>query len=309
MRAVSQTTVGDPEVLQIIETDKPALLPGQVLVEVRASGVNPVDAAVREGWYPILGDPPFVLGWDVSGVVVEAAPDVTRFRVGDEVYGMPTFPGQAAAYAEYVAAAADELALKPSNIDHVQAAALPVVALTAWQGLVDLADVQPGQRVLIHGAGGGTGHVAVQIAKARGAHVIATASEGKHRLVRELGADEVIDYRTVDFTTVVSDVDVVLDVVGQGLGERSVGVLRTGGILVTAVDHRSETLPGLLEAAGKRFAGISVEPDATALEQLNGLIVAGRLRAHVEQTFPLEDVAKAHHALSASPVGKIVLTT
>lgn len=308
MRAISQTTFGDPEVLQITETDRPSLLSTEVLVEVRASGVNPVDAAVRAGRYPVLGEPPFILGWDVSGIVVEAGTDVTRFSVGDAVFGMPRFPGQAGAYADLLSAPADELALKPTSIDHVSAAALPVVALTAWQALVSSADVQPGQRVLIHGGGGGVGHVAIQIAKARGAEVVTTASEGKHSLVRELGADQVVDYRAVDFAAVVTDVDVVFDTVGGGLGERSIAVLRPGGLLVTAVDHRSTTLPATTEAAGRRFAGVSVEPDGDALDQLAALVDAGRLRPHVERTFALDEVAKAHHALSSSPAGKIVLT-
>jgi NADPH:quinone reductase-like Zn-dependent oxidoreductase len=308
MRAVSQQAFGGPEILQVIETETPSLVSSEVLVQVKAAGVNPVDITVREGWYPLLGEPPFVLGWDVSGVVVAVDPGVNRFAVGDEVSGMPFFPRQAGAYAEYVAAPARQLARKPSSIDHEHAAALPLAVLTAWQALVDAADVQPGQRVLIHGAGGGVGHLAVQLAKHLGAEVIGTASAGKREFVRGLGADEVIDYRKVDFTEAVRDVDVVLDMVGKDYGTRSIGVLREGGLLVTAVERSNAELAARVTAAGRQFKGVAVEPDRVALESVAALVDSGALRAHVEQSFPLEHVGKAHELVSSSPAGKVVLT-
>jgi NADPH:quinone reductase-like Zn-dependent oxidoreductase len=309
MRAVTQTSFGGPEVLQLTEVDAPTVLGTEVLVAVKAVGLNPIEAAIRSGAYPMLGRPPFILGWDVSGVVTEVNPGVNRFQVGDEVYGMPFFPRQAGTYAEYVAAPARMLARKPTSVDHVHAGALPLVGLTAWQALVDAADVQPGQRVLIHGGGGGLGHVAIQLAKHLGAEVIATASAGKHEFVRSLGADEVIDYRSVDFTQAVREVDVVLETVGGDYGTRSIGVLRPGGLLVTAVERMNRQLAATTVEAGRRFAGVGVEPDGHALELLAALVDAGAIRVHVEQTLPLAQVAKAHELLSTSLPGKLVLTT
>ena len=179
MRTITQNTAGGPEVLVIVEIDDPTPGPGEVLVRVGAAGINPVDAAVRAGYYPLLGKPPFTVGWDISGTVEAIGPGVSEFAVGDEVFGMPRFPKQAAAYAEKVVAPAVELAAKPPSLDHVQAGALPLAGLTAWQGLVKIGGLKQGQRALIHGAAGGVGHIAVQIAKARGAHVVATASTAK----------------------------------------------------------------------------------------------------------------------------------
>ncbi len=308
MRAITQKSFGGPEVLELADTPRPTPGPTEVLVRVKATGVNPIDLLVRSGAFPMLGESGFVLGWDISGVVEEVDAGMTRFKVGDEVYGMPYFPKEAGGYAEFAVAPSRQLVRKPAGLDHVQAAALPLAGLTAWQMLVDIADVQPGQRVLVHGAGGGVGHLAVQIAKARGAYVIGTASTGKHEFLRGLGADELIDYRTADFTEQVQDVDIVLDVVG-GVAGPSLRVLRPGGILVTAVDRHDATLPGLAEAAGVRFAGVAVEPDQVGLEALTALVEAGRLRPYVQETFALEDVAKAHELVGTGRVqGKVVLT-
>ena len=309
MRAITQKAFGGPDVLELTETPKPKPIPTEVLVRVRATSVNPVDTFVRSGAFPVLGDPPFILGWDVSGVVEEVVPGVTRFRAGDEVYGMPFFPRAGSTYAEYVAVPSRQLARKPKNLDHAQAAALPLVGLTAWQALVDIAAVEPGQRVLIHAGGGGVGHVAVQIAKALGAYVITTASAAKSDFVRSLGADEVIDYKAVDFAKTVRDVDVVLELIGGGNAERSFGVLRPGGLLITAVERTNAELARKTEAAGLRFAGITVEPDYVGLERLTELVEAGKLRPHVERTLPLEEAAKAHELVAqGSTTGKIVLT-
>jgi NADPH:quinone reductase-like Zn-dependent oxidoreductase len=307
--AITQTSFGGAEVLTQTELAVPTPLPTEVLVRVHAVGVNPIEPLVRSGAYPLLGPPPFVLGWELSGVVTEVVPGTHRFRPGDEVYGMPFFPRAAGAYAEFVAAPSRMFAHKPASLDHVHAAAIPLTGLTAWQGLVEYAQVAAGQRVLIHGAAGGVGHLAVQIAKARGAEVIATAGADKHDFVHELGADEIVDYRAVDFAEVVRDVDVVFDVIGGDYGPRSLRCLRDNGILVTAVDRSNLELARRTAAAGRRFYGVAVEPDHVGLERLAELVETGRLRPHVEHVLPLAEVARAHALSEAGHVkGKIVLT-
>ncbi|GAA3725388.1 NADP-dependent oxidoreductase [Streptomyces tremellae] len=308
MRVITQHTLGGPEVLTVVEAPEPRPLPTEVLVHVRAIGLNPLEARLRAGEFPLLGRPPFVLGWDISGVVGQA-PGTWRFRPGDEVFGMPLFPRAAGAYAEAVSAPALHLVRKPASLSHVEASALPVVGLTAWQGLVDLGGVTGGDRVLIHGGGGGVGHVAVQIAKALGAHVTATASGSKRTFVEGLGADEVIDYTAVDFTEAARGMDLVLDTLGGDTAERSLGVLRPGGHLVTAVAEEDAELAAAYEAAGMRFSGIAVDPDPVALRGLVALVEEGRLRVHVQEAFPFERVADAHRLLDAGHLkGKLVLT-
>ncbi|MEP7053870.1 MAG: NADP-dependent oxidoreductase [Actinomycetota bacterium] len=308
MRAMVSTEFGDTEVLSLQDVPRPEPLPTEVLVRVHAAGVNPADAKVRAGLWPVLGQPPFILGWDVSGVV-EQVVGVTRFKPGDEVYGMPLFPRAASAYAEYVAAPARQFARKPANLDHTQAAAVPLAGLTALQALVDAGELKQGQRVLIHAAGGGVGHFAVQIAKALGAYVIGTASTDKRDFVSSLGADEVIDYRSADFEHSVSDIDVVLDTVGNGYGERSLRVLRHGGVLVTIVGVGDKELEGHAQAAGRRLAPIMVEPDGAGLERLSGWIEAGLVTPHVQAVYPLQDAAAAHKAIAGGVAGKLVLAT
>jgi NADPH:quinone reductase-like Zn-dependent oxidoreductase len=308
MRAISQHTFGGPDVLGIAEMKRPEPLPTEVLVRVHAVGVNPVDTSVRSGAWPLLGNPPFVLGWDVSGVVEKTGAGVTRFQRGDEVFGMPSFPRPVGAYAEYVVASSRQLAHKPARLDHRHAAALPLAGLTAWQGLVDAARLEEGQRVLVHGGGGGVGHLAVQVAKARGAHVTATVSASKRDFVLGLGADEVLDYRTVDFASEVGDLDVVLDLVGGDYGERSLPTLCAGGVLVTPADPMNRHLGDQAAEAGVRFVGIMVEPDHVGLEALAELVDAGRLRVHVERTFPFDDIAQAHRVIEEGhTIGKVVL--
>ncbi|MEU9188445.1 NADP-dependent oxidoreductase [Streptomyces sp. NPDC048484] len=307
MRVITQQSLGGPDVLSIVDAPEPRPLPTEVLVRVNAIGLNPLEARLRAGEFPLLGRPPFVLGWDISGVVEEAS--TWRFRPGDEVFGMPLFPRAANAYAEVVSAPALHLIRKPASLSHVEAAALPVVGLTAWQGLVDLGGVTEGDRVLVHGGGGGVGHVAIQIAKALGAHVITTADGSKRKFVEGFGADEVIDYTAVDFTEAVRDIDVVLDTIGGDTVERSLEVLRPGGHLVTAVAEEDSVLVAKYEAAGMRFSGIAVDPDPVALRGLVELVEQGRLRVHVQETFPFERVADAHRLLDGGHLrGKIVLT-
>ncbi|MFI0847309.1 NADP-dependent oxidoreductase [Mesorhizobium sp. IMUNJ 23232] len=307
MRAIVQTTVGGPEVLTVSEVPTPRPVAGQVLVKVKAAGVNPVDVAVRAGYYPLLGEPPFTIGWDVAGTVEAVGDGVTAFKAGDDVFGMPYFPKQAAAYAEYAVAPADQLATKPKALDFDQAGGLPLAGLTAWQALVDAADIKAGHRVLIHAAAGGVGHLAVQIAKAQSAYVIATASTEKLDFVRSLGADEVIDYTTTDFTTAVRDIDIVLEPIGGDHAALSLKTLRPGGI-IAALLTPSDAAKAEIDRSGARFARVGVRPDGTALGELAKLANAGKLKVHVAKAFPLEQAGAAHTFLGTKPIGKVVLT-
>ncbi|GAB2758662.1 NADP-dependent oxidoreductase [Streptomyces bullii] len=293
MRAISQDVLGGPEVLREVEVERPAARPNEVLVRVRAAGVNPTDWKHRANG-GFLGEPPFVLGWDVSGVVEAVGIGVARFAPGDEVFGMLPYPFGHGSHAEYVTGPARAFTHKPAGIDHTQAGALPLVSLTAWQALTEHADVRPGQRVLIHAAAGGVGHVAVQIAKARGAYVIGTASAGKHGFLRSIGVDEPVDYRETDFAEAVKDVDVVLDTVGGDYAVRSLRVLRPGGVVVSILPVGSDDFPREAERLGVRAVRMLVDADRTGMEAIARLIEEGRLRAEVARTFPLADAAEAH---------------
>ncbi|CAL9349237.1 NADP-dependent oxidoreductase [Streptomyces sp. Tu 3180] len=307
MRAIGQDVLGGPEVLKEVRLPRPAPRPNEVLVRVRAAGVNPTDWKHREtGGF--LGAPPFVLGWDVSGVVEEVGIGVALFEPGDEVFGMLPYPFGHGSHAEYVTAPARAFARKPAGVDHVQAGALPLVSLTAWQALVERADLRPGQRVLIHAAAGGVGHVAVQIAKARGAHVIGTASAGKHDFLRGIGVDEPVDYRETDFAEVVKDADVVLDTIGGDYALRSLRVLRPGGIVVSILPVGSPEFHEEAERLGVRAVRMLVDADHTGMRAIAGLVEEGRLRATVADTFPLADAAEAHRrGETGRTTGKLVL--
>ncbi|WP_371618022.1 NADP-dependent oxidoreductase [Streptomyces sp. NBC_00454] len=305
MRAMVVSEWGGPETLVEREIERPEPGLSEILVRVHAAGVNPVDWKTRASGALIAWDEVPIVGWDVSGTVEAVGPGVTLYSPGDEVYGMPSFPRQAGGYAEYVVGPARHFARKPASLDHVQAAALPLAALTAWQALVDTAAITPGQRVLVHAAAGGVGHFAVQIAKARGAYVIGTASAAKHGLLRELGADELIDYRSTDFTEVVSDVDVVIDALGGETGERSLKVLKPGGHLVTL--PTPDDVPA--DAAGVHTGWTLVEPDFRGLVEIAALVEEGKLRPFIDAVLPLADAAKAHEiGERGRTTGKIVLT-
>ncbi|MCX4885767.1 NADP-dependent oxidoreductase [Streptomyces sp. NBC_00847] len=308
MRAISQDTLGGPEVLKVVELERPEPRTNEVLVRVRAAGVNPTDWKHRAtGGF--LGEPPFVLGWDVSGVVEVVGIGVVRFQPGDEVFGMLSYPYGHGSHAEYVTAPARWFAPKPASLDHTQAGALPLVSLTAWQALTEYADLQPGQRVLIHAAAGGVGHVAVQIAKARGAYVIGTASAGKHGFLRDIGVDEAIDYQETDFTKAVKDVDVVLDTIGGETSTRSLRVLRPGGVVVSILPVGSADFHEEAERLGVRSLRMLVDASHSGLKAIAELVEAGKLRPAIAGTFPLADAAEAH-ALgdTGRTTGKLVLT-
>ncbi|RUU00667.1 NADP-dependent oxidoreductase [Mesorhizobium sp. USDA-HM6] len=307
MRAVIQNSVGGPDVLFVAEEPNPSPKDGEVLVRVKAAGINPVDGAVRGGFYPLLGEPPFILGWDISGTIEALGAGVSAFKVGDEVFGMPRFPKQAGAYAELAAAPADEIAIKPAGIDHAHAAALPLAGLTAWQGLVRHGRIQSGQRALIHAGAGGVGHLAVQIAKARGAYVVSTASPDKLDFVRSLGADEVVDYTKSDFVEKAGDFDLVLETVGGDHAEDSLKVLRNGGVLVSLLNVH-DTTKAKAKERNIRVERMSVVPDREGLVELAKLVDAKKLSPHVAKTFPLDQAGAAQAFLATRPIGKVVLT-
>jgi NADPH:quinone reductase-like Zn-dependent oxidoreductase len=308
MRAIVQHSFGGPEVLRPEEVPAPEPIATEVQVRVHAAGVNPVDLKTRagRGMAGIL-EPPMTVGWDVAGTVTEVGVGVTRFRVGDEVLGMPWFPREAGAYAEYVAAPSRHFVGKPHTLSWEEAAALPLAGLTAWQVVVDAIALQEGDDVLIHGAAGGVGHLAVQVAKARGANVFATARAEQAGWLMTLGADRVIDYRAERFEELVGELDAVIDLPG-GLGERSLQVLRPGGKLVLV---RGTVAPELRAAAKQHrlwVSGFLVEPDPVGLDGLVSLIEAGRLQVHVDTVVELERAADAHRAAEEHHGGgKIVL--
>ncbi|GAA0937387.1 NADP-dependent oxidoreductase [Kribbella koreensis] len=310
MNAVVARGIGGPEVLQLQEVERP--VPGltEILVRVHAAGINPTDWKARaSGGRVGPGDFPLILGYDVAGVVEAVGGGVTWLKVGDEVLGMPKFPVLPGGYAEYVVAQSRQFVRKPAVLSFEEAAGLPLAALTAWQGLVDTAGLSAGQRVLVHAAAGGVGHLAVQIAKSLGAYVIGTASAAKHSFVRSLGADEVIDYRSVDFVSVLreSPVDVVFDPIAGDTSLRSVQVLKDGGVLVSILNVEEDA------AAEAKRRGIQadftlVEPDRLALTAITDLVEAGRLRVEIDSVFPLAEAADAHRRGETNAAsGKIVL--
>jgi NADPH:quinone reductase-like Zn-dependent oxidoreductase len=304
MKAIRIHRRGGPEVLVYEDAPMPALQPGDVLVRVHAVGISPAEFTWRI-WETPDGRSriPFIPSHEISGVIAAVAPDVRDVKVGDAVYGLIDFFRDGGA-AQYVAVRAAELAPKPCSLDHASAAATPLSALTAWQALFDHARITPGQRVLIHGAAGGVGSFAVQLARWRGAHVIGTASTRNIEFVRKLGADEVIDYRATPFETVVRDADVVLDSVGGMTTEKSWSVLRRNGLLITIVRQPSDWTAGRA-ARGLFFL---VEPRRTQLNELSRLIDAGIIRAIVEAVLPLERAREAYErGIKDHPRGKLVL--
>lgn len=315
MRVMGINNFGGPDVLTSMTVPRPAPLPTEILVRVHAAGINPLDWRTRAGFptpaAAALGSPPHILGWDVSGVVEETGPGEFLFSPGDEVVGLLWLPRPGGAYAEYVTAPSRQFARKPASVDHDHAAALPLAGLTAWQSLTDIACLQPGQRILIHAAGGGVGHLAVQIAKHLGAHVTATAGSAKHDWLRGLGADELIDYRTTPFEKVAHDIDVVLDLVGMAQLDtalRSLDVLRPGGLFLGVAPGRPEGFADRAAAAGVRVAPEPlVEPDGHGLAKLTQLIENGELSIHLDRVFPFDEAAQAHTHAESGATGKTVL--
>ncbi|QFZ24250.1 NADP-dependent oxidoreductase [Saccharothrix syringae] len=313
MRAIHQPEFGGPERLTPVRVPRPVPLPTEVLVRVIAAGVNPCDHKTGRGEAvaPAIGALPFIPGWDVSGVVEEVGFGVTTLAPGDEVYGMPWFPRAAGAYAEYVTAPSRHFARKPRTADHVHAAALPLAALTAWQALVDTAEVEEGMRVLVHAGAGGVGHLAVQLAKHLGCHVTATARAGNHAWLRDLGADECVDYTEGPFEERIGGIDVVLDLVGDDhaeTGSRSMAVLEPGGLYVAVASSAPHHLLAGFRERGFGATSFLVEPDGVALGHIATLVDSGVLRVEVADVLPLADVADAYRASAGGRVrGKLVL--
>ncbi len=308
MKVMAIQQYGGPEVLTLMDVPIPEPSEGEVRVKVYAADINPVDFQARQKDYLGYTGFPIVLGWDISGVVDALGAGVTDFKVGDDVYGMIRFPKQGRAYAEYTTAPVTEIVLKPQRLSHVEAAATTLAALTALQVLEKM-NLQAGQTILIHAGSGGVGHFAVQLAKARGARVIATASEKNLDFVKSLGADEVIDYRARPFEEQVSGVDAVFDTVGGETFTRSFGMVKRGGWVVGIVTQMTDELSEQARRAGVNAAWNAVHPSKTGLEYFNTLVESEQLKPHISQTFPLEGVADAHRAQeSRRTVGKLVLT-
>ena len=309
MKAIVLSDWGGAENFAIQDVPKPIITPDEVLVQVKAFGVNPADFKTRTGTTPYSKNYtyPIILGWDMAGEVVETGSNVTKFKPGDAVYGMVNFPQPGNTYAEYVAAPAAHLAHKPAEVSFEEAAAAPLAVLTAWQALTEHGHLKAGDKLLIQAASGGVGHLAVQLAKAIGAYVIATASGKNEAFVRSLGADEFIDYTTTNVEEVVHDVDLVFDTAGADTVFTSAKVLKPNGHLISiaygAMDNILAIRPDI------QAERTQVHTTGSDLETINQLIIDGKLKITVSQVLPADQIAEAHQQLeSRRTTGKIVLT-
>jgi NADPH:quinone reductase-like Zn-dependent oxidoreductase len=304
MKAVVIHQYGGPEVLKYEDIPRPEPKDDQLLVRVIAAGVNPVDGMIRSGMFKGNRVFPIILGGDVAGVVEEIGSKITKFKAGDPVFAYVSL-NNSGGYAQYALVTEREAAAKPQSLTSVEAAAVPIVALTAWQALVDTAKLSAGQTVLIHGGSGGVGSFAIQIAKARGAKVIATASTANQDFLKQLGADMTIDYTKQKFEDVAKDVDVVLDSIGRDTLARSYGVVKKGGIIVSLVARLNESE---LQKHGIRGASLSAEPNSEELSEIGKLIDEKKIKVIVSQTFPLSEAMKAQEQVATGHTrGKIVL--
>lgn len=314
MKAIILNEPGKAAVLQVATVPEPVIKDNEVLVQVKASSINPVDVKARANtgtltW--LMGDErPAVLGWDISGIVTAVGATVTAFKTGDPVFGMVNFPGKGYGYAAYVAADANHLAHKPANISHEEAAAATLAALTALQVLVTEGKVQQGQKVLIHAAAGGVGHYAVPLAKHLGAYVIGTSSAANKDFVLALGADEHIDYNAANFEDLVKDADFVFDTVGEEIINRSIDAVKPGGTLITIpTGNIPEAFKDKAAAKGVNLFFTLVKSNGDDMKTLAGLLEAGILKSHVSQTFPFENIQAAHEAVETGRTrGKVVVT-
>ncbi|PYJ19329.1 MAG: NADPH:quinone reductase [Verrucomicrobia bacterium] len=307
MKAIVLHEYGGPEVLKYEDVPRPKPKEDQILARrVIAAGVNPVDGMIRSGMFAKDEKTAFprILGADIAGVVEKTGSKITKFKAGDAVYAYISLDNEGG-YAEYALATENEASPKPKSLDYVEAAAVPVVALTAWQALIDTAKLSAGETVLIHGGSGGVGTFAIQIAKGRGAKVIATASTANQDLLKQLGADVAIDYTKTKFEDIAKDVDVVLDSVGKDTLARSYGVMKKGGFIVSLVARPDQAE---LAKRGLRGASLSAEPNSNELAEIGNLIDEKKIRVIVSQTFPLSEARKAHEQVATGHTrGKIVL--
>jgi NADPH:quinone reductase-like Zn-dependent oxidoreductase len=310
MKAIILNEFGGVEQLQPAELPVPGVKDGEVLVQVKAISINPVDVKARAGKALadlLKDDKPIILGWDISGVVKESTSPL--FTEGDDVFGMIRFPGHGKAYAEYVVAPSEHLALKPENTTHEQAAAATLAALTAWQAFSDYGRLRPGQRVLIHAAAGGVGHYAVQIARHIGAYVVATSSAENREFVLSLGANEHIDYKTQRFEEVAKDIDFVLDTVGSENSERSLSLLKKGGTLI-ATSGLSDATKEKAKARGIFALGMHVQSAGEDMQHLAQLLEDGELRSEIMKVFPFAQMGEAHVQVETGRTrGKVVVVT
>ena len=315
MKAVILKENGGPENLKLAEMPVPELQPGEVLIRVKDLSVNPVDASVRQNsgmlhnmLKPADGKDSYILGWDISGTVEKTGSAVTTFQTGDAVFGMVNFAGNGKAYAEYVAAPADQLARKPDNISHEEAAAATLAALTAWQALVKNARVNSGDKVLIHAASGGVGHYAVQIAKYFGAYVIGTASAANRDFVLKLGADEFIDYTSEKFENKVCDADIVIDSIGGDHVLRSIDTLRKGGKLICLKGSVEGEIENKAKEKDIHLVSQLVRSNGDDMQQLARLLEEGKIHSHISKTFHFDQLPDAHRQIETrKTVGKIVV--
>ena len=306
MKAVAVHEYGGPEVLKYEDVPRPEPKDNEILVRVIAAGVNPVDGMIRSGMFAKHEKAafPMVPGADIAGIVEKTGSKVTKFKPGDPVYAYLSLKN-GGGYAEYTIATETELSPKPKSLTFVEAAGVPLAALTAWQALIDAAKLSAGQTVLIHGGSGGVGSFGIQMAKARGAKVFATASTPNQELLKQLGADVAIDYTKQKFEDVAKDVDVVMDSVGKDTLARSYGVVKKGGFIATLVSRLDQAE---LDKRGIRGASISVKPDANELAEITKLIDERKIKPIVSLVLPLSDAAKAQEqAATFHTRGKIVL--
>lgn len=311
MKAIVLTEAGSVENLVLQEVDKPTPTHGEVLIRTKAISVNPVDVKSRKGgamYASLKEEPPVILGWDVAGDVEAVGDGVTAFTQGDKVFGMINFPGRGKAYAEYAIAPSSNLAAIPEGISYEEAAATTLAALTAWQVLVHLANVQPGQRVLIHAAAGGVGHFAVQIAKHFDAFVIGTASAANKDFLKSLGVDQTIDYSAEDFTKAVKAVDVAFDAVGGDTAAKSMDVLKDGGVLVSIVGGVKETLQSLAHDRNITAKNYLVHSSGKDMKALAALLQSGDIKPTISHRYSLEQMSDAHRQIETGKTrGKIVV--
>lgn len=306
MKAVVVNEYGGPEVLKYQDAPRPEPKEDEILVRVMAAAVNPVDSYVRQGMFAKRGldNRPLIIGSDIAGVVEKTGTNAKKFKPGDAVYCYLSVT-RGGAYAEFAIAKESETALKPKNISFEEAAAVPLAGTTAWQALIDSAKIAKGQTILIHGGSGGVGSFAIQIAKAHGLKTIATASTEHQALLKQLGVDQAIDYKTTKFEDVVKNVDVVLNCVRADALVRSYGVVKKGGAIISITDEPDQSECAKHDLNCSRMGA---HPEAKVLEELTKLIAAGKMKSIVSQTFPLAEASKAHQQIETRhTLGKIVL--